>query len=135
MPGTNHTMEFGFMDALPMKTREIAKHILNTKELQQIVEIYFGIKPCREYEDMGLKPYEIKLVARQIVLTRLTALEITSYYSRKELLALVEMVEVIFDTGQSFDQIVAAQRISYPVFSAWGQNIQNHLRRFDRRSA
>jgi hypothetical protein len=85
MPGRNHTVEAGFLDALPASYRDAAADLLHFYRLSQLLDMrQNGVYP-EVQNRFDLKPIQWFEILDAVILTKVSYFDVTTQMSPKHI--------------------------------------------------
>ncbi len=128
MIGTNHTIEPGFMNNLPIPLRGVAMDLLKFYRLKQLIVMLKTQPPQNLKSRFTLTEQQWKVVLSAVILTKISYFNITERHSIPNMAKLFEIVKYILNTKEAsiigLDQPLEKE---YPFFDRWFKNLHKTI--------
>lgn len=124
MPGRNHTVEAGFLDALPNSQRDAAADLLHYYRLKQLVEMRLnGVYPELK-QRFDLKTHQWLQSLDAVILTKVSYFDVTVHMSPKHINKLLEITAfALNEPGATLGEIYKRVEKDYSFFADWLKNV------------
>lgn len=124
MIGTNHHVEAGFMDQLPMSLRDAAVDLLNFYRLKQLVDMARQGPFPEVIRRFDHQPHHWQKILRAVILTKVSYFTITADFPNAYINKLLEIAAfALAIPGAKLGAIYKAVERDYPFFARWLKNI------------
>lgn len=125
MPGRNHAVEAGFLDALPASYRDAAADLLHFYRLSQLLDMrQNGVYP--EVQDrFDLEPIQWFEILDAVILTKVSYFDVTTQMSPKHINKLLEITAfALHHPGAPLSEIYQLVEKDYHFFADWLKQVQ-----------
>jgi hypothetical protein len=119
MPGTNHQIENGFIDDLPMNVRPAAEDLLKHHTLKQLLQMRaHGVNDFLHKTYPYINEFDWINIIQSVLLTKISYFELNEHFSLRELDKLTEIAQSALDLPNNSPQkIFQYCEHRYPVFA------------------
>lgn len=124
MIGTNHTVEAGFMDNLPLSSRDAAMDLLKFYRLKELLIMYQTEPPLRVRNEFNLTPFQWHQTLSAVILTKVSYFTITTNFPNPYINKLLDITAYVLDRpNASLSELYKQMEQKYPYFANWLLNV------------
>lgn len=120
MPGTNHNIETGFIDALSLEVRSAAEDLLKHNTLNELLTMReHGVSDFLHQHYAFIDEVEWQNIIQAVILTKISYFEPNEDFSSRQLATLFKIAQSVMDLpDKTAKAIYQATRQDYPLFAS-----------------
>lgn len=126
MPGRNHAVEAGFLDALPNSYRDAAADLLHFYRLSQLLDMRLNGVYTEVAKRFDLKEIQWMEVLDAVILTKVSYFDVSMQMSPKQINKLIEIAAfALHHPGANLSELYQLVAKDYRFFADWLKHVQD----------